>query len=41
MNDIRTDLFTSARSIHPNFDNLTDDGKLSLIVTNGDFFFFF
>ncbi len=32
-NDIRTDLFTSARSIHPNFDNLThDDDKLSLIL---------
>ncbi len=28
-NDIRTDLFTSARSIHPKFDNLTDDDKLS------------
>ncbi len=35
-NDIRTDLFTSARSIHPNFDNLTDDDKLSLILANAD-----
>ncbi len=34
-NDIRTDLFTSARSIHPNFDNLIDD-KLSLILANPD-----
>ncbi len=27
-NDIRADLVTSARSIHPNFDNFTDDDKL-------------
>ncbi len=35
-NDIRTDLLASARSIHPNFDNLTDDDKLSLILANAD-----
>ncbi len=35
-NDIQTNLFTSARSIHPNFNNLTDDGKLSLILANAD-----
>ncbi len=33
---IRTDLLTSAISIHPNFDNLTDDDKLSLILANAD-----
>ncbi len=33
-NDIRTDLFTYARSIHPNSDNFTDDDKLALILTN-------
>ncbi len=37
--DIRTDLFTSARSIHPNFDNLTDDDKLSLILANAGMVF--
>ncbi len=38
-NDIRTDLFTSARSIHPNLDNLTDDDKLSLILADADIVF--
>ncbi len=38
-NDNRTDLFTSARSIHPSFDNLTDDDKLSLILANADMVF--
>ncbi len=38
-NDIRTDLFTSARSIHPNFDNITDDDKLSIILANADMVF--
>ncbi len=35
-NDIQTDLFTSATSTHPNFDNLVDDDKLSLILANAD-----
>ncbi len=35
-NDIGTDLFTFARSIHPNFDNLTDDEKL---LDNADMVF--
>ncbi len=38
-NDIQIDLFTSAGSIHPNFDNLTDDDKLSLIFANADMVF--
>ncbi len=29
----------STRSIHPNFDNLTDDDKLSLILANADIVF--
>ncbi len=29
-------MFTSARSIYPNFGNRTDDDKLSLILTNAD-----
>ncbi len=38
-NDIRTGVFTSVRSISPNFDNLTDDDKLSLILVNADMVF--
>ncbi len=38
-NYIWTDLFTSARSTHPNFDDLTDDDKLSLIFANAGMVF--
>ncbi len=37
-NNIQTDLFTSAESTHPNYDNLTDSDKRSLIFANADMF---